>query len=300
MKTTVNRKVKTLDFTRDRIKIQVSFSIWDGKVFSEKGRDDVVQANQASRNIVEVKIKTIARASQAKIYQVKQAMTDLWHEATSPWEDGGWRLGLVSEYPALRLQLDELKRQYDDAVTETVDRNYDALKREFLINANKLAAYTPFPSKQVLLRKYGCRIAADKIASDADFRFTGLSHEDAERLADEREQYLRDTIAQSNEGLLKDVAKTVKFLVDSLGDYETTFRGSEFTGFPIFRNVESMLDRCIKLNVGNDASFIKRVEEVRQKIHSVDPTQCQIDLDTRKAAVKAVKSVLDDLTEGFE
>jgi hypothetical protein len=288
-----------MDFTRDTIKIQVSFRIWDGKVPSEKGRQDVVDANQANREIVEVRIKAIPRRCQAKIYAVKQAMYDLWHTMTAPWEDGGWRLGLVSEYRELRKQLDELKRQYDDAVTETIDRNYEGLKAEFYANANKLAAATPFPSKQVLLRRYGCRISVDKIASDADYRFSGMSEQDIQQMVDEREQYLKDTIASTNEGLLKDVAATVKSLTDSLANYEANFRGSEQWGFPIFRNVENMLDRCDKLNFSKDAAFAKRVQDIRTQIKSIDPTSCQVDIEARKKAVTTVRSVLDDLTESF-
>jgi hypothetical protein len=288
-----------MDFTRDTIKIQVSFSIWNGKFSSEKGRDDVVKANNAKRDIVEVKVIAIPRKAQAKIFQVKQAMTDAWHEMTAPWEDGGWRLGLVTDYIALRTKLDELKRQYDDAVFETIDRNYEALKSEYLTNANTMAVYTQFPSKQVLLRRYGCRIAVDKIASSDDLRFSGLSEDEVERIVGEREQSLKDTIEASNEGLLKDVANQVKFLVDSLGNYEANFRGSEYTGFPIFKNVESMLDRCDRLNISKSASFAKRVDEVRKHIRSIDPTACQLDLEVRKKAVKTAKSVLEDLTESF-
>lgn len=291
---TKKSSVAIRDFTRDNLKLKVSFSIWDGKLGSERVAELAAKAEHAEQDRIDGKIIAIPRSKQKKTYSIKGAMTKVWHNATRPWDDGGWRLIPASEYAKVKAELEEMQRQYRDAVKEEIIKCYPELKAEAEKELNGLLG-DRFPSKEVLIGKYDVRLYTDTVASASDIRFTGMSESEVNAIIAERERGMEEMIAQGNREMIRDVAKAAQTLFDTLSDPESGFHGNAEKGFPLINNVNAMLDRCEKFNITNDKGVSDLIARTRKLLAGIDLSNAKEDKGARKEAVKQTKTVLDEL-----
>lgn len=289
------------DFTRDVIKVKVSFSLFPGEVPSPKVAHIAAQAEAADEDLIKGSVVIIPRDKFKATRAAKNQMVALWKKGngkglsgTRPWEDGGWRLALVSEYATLRTELEQLARNYRDAVRQEIDRSYDDLKATAESKLNGLLG-DGFLAKDVLLSKYDVRIYTDRLASMDDVRFTGLSDDEAQALVADRDAYYNQLIISTNTDLLGDIAKAITILIERLEDEKSTFQGTPETGFPVIENVLSMLARCEKFNITGDAKIAATISKLRDQIQAIDMTKAKQDTQARRTAAKAAKQAHKDL-----
>jgi hypothetical protein len=291
---TVTRPI--VDFTRDTIKIKVSFSFFDGKLHSEKVAEDAAKAENADVSRIIGKIVAIPRSALRPLFRAKDAILRNWRMATRPWEDGGWRLGMVTEYAELRSKIDEGIREFDSQVRQVIKKQYAQLKAEAEKQLNGLLGDS-FPTLDYLLARYAVRVNIDKVASQGDFRFAGVSEEEVNRMVAEREKFYQEVIVSGNRELVGDVQEAVQKMADALKDSERSFQGTEENGYPILKSVHRMLDRAEKWNVTQDAALAQKIADTRKSLSAIDLSKAKEDSTVRKTAAKTAEQIAKDLSK---
>lgn len=294
-----NTKIR--DFSRDVIKIKVSFSAFDGTMASEKVAQVAAAAEHADQNRIKGKVVAIKRESLKATFAAMNAMKRLWKygdgdalSGTRPWEDGGWRLAFATEYATLRQKLEALARNYADAVQTEIGKAYKELKAQAEKELNGLIG-DRFPTLETLLAKYEVRILTDRLASMDDMRFSGLSEQEAQAIAQEREKYYLEQIDRTNEEMISELTKAVSDLHERLSKADSNFQGTPETGFPILENVIRMADRIEKFNLSGSQKVTDAISKLRKAISEIDLQTAKEDPKARKQAATKAKSILDDL-----
>jgi hypothetical protein len=286
------------DWVRDVIKLRVKFSFFDGKYDSEQAAELAAKAAKADPKRIESKIAALERKALRGISGPMSTMRRLWKSATRPWEDGGWRLCLASDYPKLREQLDDLQRKVRDGVKEVVRTKYDELHAEAKKALNGLLE-DKFPSRERMLEKYEVQIFTDLLSPLEDTRVGmggGMSQAEVDALLAERRAYYETMITDGNRDMVSDIASAVENLHETLSEADKSFHGSPGMGYPIFEAIESMLKRCERLNITKDEKVTALVAKVREALTGIDPEVIKEDKLARKDACKKAKSIMEELS----
>lgn len=288
------KNARSKDFTRDTLKLKVSFSLFDGMLASERVAEAAATAEHADQNRIVGKVIAIPRAMQKDVFAAKGMLERIWKSQTRPWEDGGWRLCWAEEYAGLRAKLDDAKREFRDAVQKSIAQNYTALKAAAEKELNGLLG-DKFPSKEALMARYDIRIFTDKIASNEDLRFSGLSESEVETIVKARNESMAAMISEGNADMVRDIQKAAETLHATLSDPEKGFKGCPELGFPLVENLRSMLDRAEKWNITDDQKLAAMIAKARKALDEIKLDNCKTDKAERKAMAKKSATLLDEL-----
>jgi len=286
-----NRAKAQLDFTRRTILVRVKKSKWDGKAASEQAANKAADASNTKRDRVEAKIVLIESKYLQPITSPMNSMTSLLKSKSRPWSDGGWRMLYIDDYPDTRSALEKFQRAVRDAVQTTLSlENYTKIKALSEKECGNLLDGN-FPTRERMLERYDVKILTDVVSSSDDCRIRGMSEEDIK----EREQAQMEEINEGNRIMLRELAKMIETLHETLADDKKRYHGSEEGGYPILDNVAAMIDQCQRFNITGDPKLANLITKARKSVAEIDLTQCKEDKLARKSAAKEAKSVMEDL-----
>lgn len=284
------------DQLRQRLKIRISVSFWDGKIASDRGQESLAKTEHIKKDRAEVKIRALDSKVMSALTTVLGQLKNLLKRNSFPWEDGGWRLIYTDKYSIVRPQIDNLIREAKDVVRQIVKTKYDTLKKDYEIELNGLAKETPFPSPERLLERYDVRFFVQQVSmmDKAALVSSGIPPKEVERMMAEDRKDTEERIRTGNTQLLENALEKAKKLAESLTDPDCRYHGMSETGFPLIENVRSDLDLLEGQGFIDDkmAGIIARTRKV---LDGIDLETARKDKTARKEAAKQASSLIDDL-----
>lgn len=262
----------------------LGISYWTGKAQDERVLDEIVQKHQSTAEMHEYKKVLIQPSALAPIKQLRSKARTVWMTSTLPWIDGGTRVLPATKYLAVAEQLREVKIEYDAAVKNFL-ANYSMFKAEAKKRLNGLYREEDYPTKEVLVRKFGFDMRVFPIPEANDWRVDLGKENNAEI-----KQQIAAQIKQAEEMLVESVwrkmSERVSIIADYLKDQDKTVKAVSV------KALREMIADVAEFNLSNDPAVEKMRKRIDKELAGLSVDTLNEDLDARKKASKSADDIL--------
>ena len=145
-----------------------------------------------------------------------------------------------------------------------------------------------FPRPGTLRDKFAWRVVVSPLPQADDFRVS-LQGDETDRIKDEIERHVRETVAESVKDLWQLLYDAISHVVERLKDADAIFRDS------LLGNVRELCDVLPKLNLLDDPHLEAARKEILAQVVSQDPEMLRKNKRARKQTAEAAAKILDGM-----
>lgn len=265
--------------------VNLSIAYWTGRAGDERMTDAVVQSSKAERSAVETKKILIHPDALNAPKAVRSRARAYLFAKTSPWIDGGTRILTRAFYFEVMEKMAAFQAEYEDAVHNSVIKNYSKLKGEARKRLGSLYKEEDYPTAEQLKGKYSWSCAVLPIP-DKDAWKVGLGDKADAAVKKQIEEQIQDACKVITRDLWERLHKVVAHFAETLKDVDSTFRDS------LIGNIKELADILPKMNVTEDPKLEAMTKEVVTALCQFDPAVLRENTKQRKAASSAADDIL--------
>jgi len=282
------------DISSNSILVKLSIPTYKGQSNWREGAEELATAHEADSESVSTTLKALKPETRRRVMGIRAKARTVWQNATLPWLDDGSRLCPIANYRRLRDELEKLKAEFEDAVSELV-RNYDEIRKDAETRLNGLFAKVGFPSKESFASRFSFNVGIGVIATGSDVRVRTLTADAVEEIRKEVDRTNREQIAESQRDALRRVAEKVTHLVNKMLEEPEKGKDSPHFKNSIVSNVVEVAAEMRSFNVLESAEFDKFLARIERVAGRIDPDACREKKDARKAAATTGKAILKEI-----
>lgn len=279
----------------DAVKLRISCGQAGTHVKLPSISEEVAKSHGISTEDVESSIVVLKKADTQKYQQIVTAARAAHKFWTSPWEDGGWRMLLLTNRAKVLKLLNDFKDSADTIVREGILDRYDDIYADARKRLNGLFSLIRFPSREELAEKYYFDLSEEPICNPGDVR---LRHVDPEV-----EQAIKDSTAKAQASKLKaaqdDLVERIEEMlvrVASLPVEERKDDGKKARWHDTaILNIRDSIEVLGSLNFNQDPKLDAVIKALGGKLAVINPESLRKSKNARVNAINAALEILEDL-----
>ncbi|HEY2467795.1 MAG TPA: hypothetical protein VGI45_08125 [Terracidiphilus sp.] len=237
----------------------VHISIWTAVKHDRKVSRDIADQHGAHQGAGRYNKQLLRGADKLdELRTLAGQIRQYFYKITLPWSDEGFRLLPANFYFELMSRMREFEASFEQGV-EGFLRIYPQYIEQVRPELNGLFREEDYPSTDKLRAKFGVKLEVLPIPSGNDFRVT-LSEEEQERVAQEIDESVRQSLQNGTEDLWTRLKGVVAHMIERLSEPESRFHASLVT------NICELVELLPRLNVNQDEELNRFAEEIRQRL----------------------------------
>ena len=294
MKETNTPTAAKADISSNSILVKLSIPTYKGQSNWREGAEELASAHEADSESVSTTLKALRPETRRKVMGIRAKARTVWQCATLPWLDNGARLCPIAKYRKLRDDLEKLKAEFEDAVSELV-KDYDEIREDAKTRLNGLFEKVGFPSKEAFAARFSFNVGIGVIATGRDVRVQTLTADAVDEIRKEVDRTNREQVAESQRDALRRVAEKVEHLVSKMAEEPEKGEGSPHFKNSIVSNVVEVAAEMRGMNVLESSEFDKFLARIERVAGRIDPEACREKKEARKAAATTGKAILKEI-----
>lgn len=267
--------------------VALRMSQWTARKYDKTVSDEIEQQHNA-RDAGRFNKMLVSKEAIKEVTKAAGRIRAFHLENTLPWNDNGERLLPSTNYLTYINELNELRKEFDQAVNEFV-ANYDFHVQEARNRLGDMFRESDYPSKKEIETKFGIKPVYLPVP-DTDFR-VGLGSDELSKLKTAAEVEIQERLKDAMKDLWTRIKNTLTPMYEKLSDQDATFKSS------LFGNLEELLNILPRLNLTNDPHIQDICTEMRKVIN--DPDNVRSDNGLRATTAKGVEDIMNKYKDFF-
>jgi hypothetical protein len=276
------------------ILLQLVIGKFTGHKKDKKASEEVSVDKNAEKQNVSVVKRLFQGEDLKKIQNIEQKMRTFFYKRVAPWNREGFGIVRINNYIKIKLELEEMSRQYKAASSNLID-NYDELLKHDRASLGELFNEKDYPSKEDMKSKFYVEINVHPVEK-TDFRSGVLSNEEVNTINAQVEERIYEALKKANLDVVNRVKESLTALMDRLVNLDGKFHVSSVY------NVSEQLQAAIDLNVAGDDKIDSIFNEIKVKIDSINAESLKKSPSARVEAASIAENAIssvEDLMKSF-
>lgn len=277
--------VKIKDLSEKSILIWVTIGMFNGTRKDKQKSDELCIENNANKANARV-IKSLLKSEQlSEVLNCQAKIRNTLYKLSAPWNTNE-RIIKISNYIDVKLQLEELRREFYSAAANVV-ANYQQLIKTDKENLGDLFNPDDYPSPESFAKSFYVKIDVKPVEKN-DFRCNSLSDREVNDINEQILARANNAVKEANRDLVNRLKDSVRHLVVRL-DSDGKLHKSAFD------NVVETINNIRNLNIVDDEELTKLFDSVEQRVSNYNAAQVRDNNTQRSAASKDMKAALADI-----
>jgi predicted DNA-binding protein YlxM (UPF0122 family) len=268
--------------------IQLCISMWTNRKYDKTVSKEVEENKEAEKDAGRYNKVLVSKEALKEVQSCVSSLRSFHYFNTYPWSDNGERLLPSANYFTYVNQLNELRKNYEQAVAEFLD-HYDRYVDEARVRLGQMFNISDYPTKDQLKEKFAVKPVFMPVP-DSDFR-VGLNAAEAQKLKEAAEKEMTERLTTAMKDAWKRIKEQLSNMKEKLSNKETKFRDS------LFENLAALVDVLPRLNVTNDLNLHRIVEEMQNLL--ADPDTVRSDDTIRSIKAQQVENLMERYKDFF-
>lgn len=237
----------------------VHIRLWTATKYDRKASEEVAQQHGAQTSAGRYNKRLLQGATRLDTLQtIAGQIRQHFYKLTLPWSDEGFRI-LPSD---VLFDFAQGMREFENRFVPAVDAfiaAYPQYIEQMRPALNGLFRSEDYDDPATIRTKFGLRLEIKPIPTGDDFRVK-LSQAQRDRLAQEIDRDVRDSITRGTRDLWLRLRKVVAHMVEILNEPQARLHAS------VVDNVVELVDLLPKLNITDDPELRNLAGEIRQRL----------------------------------
>lgn len=267
----------------------LNISVWTARKFDGKATKEVEQLHN-SNNAGRFNKLLASKDFTERIQKTASAARLFHYKNTLSWGNEGIRLLPNENYFEYLQGIKKFKSDFDPAVDELIDTQYDDMIADAKLRLNGLFNPADFPGKEELRLKFNFEVNFEPVAGSNFFLDLNKEEEDKIRKSYEKQLALRidDAIAE----IVSRVKNVVQNIREKMMDKDAIFRDS------LFGNLKEVIAIIPRLNVTNDNRINSIISDLSGLVS--DPSAIRDNDNLRSQKAEEAQTILNKISSFFK
>jgi predicted house-cleaning noncanonical NTP pyrophosphatase (MazG superfamily) len=248
------------EMSKNAVLVNLSIRTWAANAMDQTISTEIAENHGTDKKMGRFWKTLVAKGKGAPlgdVYVVEREARKFHYENTLPWMHDGLRILPTTNYQLYMAKMREYKVSMESAVAVFANA-YESMKLQAQADLKTLYRDSDYPTRTLMLRRFGLEIGILPMPKSETFVDAGLSGIEVERIKRELESDLAITFQRANEDLWTRLYSCVANLQERLqGD-------PQYLREKVLENAADLLELLPRLNVNND----KNLESLRTQLKS--------------------------------
>ena len=286
------------NYINSNLLYRLSISTWTAR---KKDKDQSAKVNTeagASEGAANVYKQLLPDSKELDDVQKCATSIRTWvYHNTSPWDDGGWRIGQCSRHMDFMREAGDKMREYDELVDKLVNVYAQAVQNAKFTLAD-MYNEDDYPGVNEVRAKYAINVDVKSLPNVEDFRVVdGIPQEEVDRLLASAKADVDERVSAAMESAysrLFDVVSKMASTLTAYGEKDIKKFNDTLTG-----NISALIAVMPGLNITNDPKLAALADEAKRLL-DYDLGDLRKDEGARKCAIEDATKLVKKFGRGHE
>jgi len=271
----------------------VHIRLWTATKYDRKASEEVAKQHGAQTNAGRYNKRLLQGATRLDTLQtIAGQIRQHFYKLTLPWSDEGFRILPSDVLFEFAQGMRELENRFLPAVNAFI-AEYPRYVEQMRPALNGLFRSEDYDDPAIIRSKFGLRLEIKPIPTGDDFRVK-LSQEQRDRLAQEIDRDVRDSITRGTRDLWLRLRKVVAHMVEILNEPQARLHAS------VVDNVVELVDLLPKLNITDDPELRTLAGEIRQRLCQYPSQELKQNDELRLKTARGAAEIMDRISTALD